>query len=75
MVQFIKILKKSQLLQNMFLKRKDYDKFSIWVYDIDNEDIETEIKKIDNLINKLNDQKREDNAEEIDKKIEEIEKC
>lgn len=64
-------------------EEKDYDKFSIWVYD-DDDDIDIEINSIkkikkdlndniDNLINKLKDQRRDDNAEEIDKKIEEIE--
>ncbi|CAB4479057.1 unnamed protein product [Rhizophagus irregularis] len=64
-------------------EEKDYDKFSIWVYD-DDDDIEIEINNIkkmkkdlndniDNLLNKLNDQKRDDNAEKIDKKIKEIE--
>ncbi|RGB25303.1 hypothetical protein C1646_821113 [Rhizophagus diaphanus] len=62
---------------------EDYDKFSIGVYD-DDDDIEIEINNIkkmkknlndiiDNLLNKLNDQKRDDNAEKIDKKIKEIE--
>ncbi|CAB4387556.1 unnamed protein product [Rhizophagus irregularis] len=64
-------------------EEKDYDKFSIWVYD-DDDDIEIEINNIkkmkkdlndniDNLLNKFNDQKRDDNAEKIDKKIKEIE--
>ncbi|PKC67883.1 hypothetical protein RhiirA1_508465 [Rhizophagus irregularis] len=58
-------------------EEKDYDKFSIWVIEIEINN-KKKMKKdlndnIDNLLNKLNDQKRDDNAEKIDKKIEEIE--
>ncbi|CAB5389539.1 unnamed protein product [Rhizophagus irregularis] len=58
-------------------EEKDYDKFSIWVIEIEINNIK-KMKKdlndnIDNLLNKLNDQKRDDNAEKINKKIEEIE--
>jgi hypothetical protein len=71
--------KKSTFTEHVF-EEKYYDKFSIWKYD-DDDDIETEIKKIvmmknnlndniENLINKLNNQKNSDNANDIDKQIE-----